>query len=682
MMKRVFMVTMLWMIFSLISMAQVNDGWNISTETSDNYTGIVLANGTIGILPTSTPFGVKHVVLNHVFDKDPYHQVSRVLHGMNFGNLEITVDGERITSDNIHQWSQTFDMKEAKLVCSFEYKDKAKISYELYALRNLPQTGYFNVNIKALKDIEVKVCGKIVTPKSDYQEPVQRYQVLADADKSMPILQSLAKSRYGLQTVSTSATFVWPHITSAYAKARPELKHTTRSKWEHTLSFRKALQQKDSLDFVWSASVCSSQNFFDPKSESERIAIYTLLTPRKTLIDQHVQRWKNLWRGDIIIEGDIASQQDVRLALYHLYAFGRAGNDLSIAPMGLSVQSPYNGHIFWDTELWMFPPLLLFNQGIANSLVNYRYDRLEAAKRRATTYGYKGAMYPWESDFSGEEATPPYALTGPFEHHITADIGIAFWNYYCVTKDKEWLKSKGYPVLKEVADFWTSRVTKNVDGTYSILNVIGADEYATNIDDNAFTNGAVQTVLHYATQAAKEVGIKPISKWKEIANGLQIHRFEDGTVKEYKTYDGAIIKQADVNLLSYPLHVVTDSKTIAKNLAYYEPKLAPEGPAMGRAIFAVNYARMGDASHAYSLFKASYEPNKHPPFGALSETATANRSYFATGAGGMLQVVLFGFGGLQFTENGIIQKKPMLPKQWKSLTIKGVGPKQKTFIIR
>jgi len=94
--------------------------------------------------------------------------------------------------------------------------------------------------------------------------------------------------------------------------------------------------------------------------------------------------------------------------------------------MGLSVQVPYNGHIFWDSELWMFPPLLMFNQDIARSLVNYRFNRLDAAKRKAKTYGYKGAMFPWESDDTGEESTPPFALTGTFEHHITADIAMHF----------------------------------------------------------------------------------------------------------------------------------------------------------------------------------------------------------------------------------------------------------------
>jgi trehalose/maltose hydrolase-like predicted phosphorylase len=150
---------------------------------------------------------------------------------------------------------------------------------------------------------------------------------------------------------------------------------------------------------------------------------------------------------------------------------------------------------------------------------------------------------------------------------------------------------------------------------------------------------------------------------------------------EHSKYDGDRIKQADVNLLSYPLNIVSDTPTILKDLHYYEPKLAKEGPAMGKSVFAVLYARLGDAENAFRLFKESYEPNKRPPFGALSETATATHPYFATGAGGMLQTVLFGFGGLDISEEGIVQKNPILPKQWKSLIIKGVGPEKKTYKI-
>jgi len=348
--------------------------------------------------------------------------------------------------------------------------------------------------------------------------------------------------------------------------------------------------------------------------------------------------------------------------------------------MGLSSQN-YNGHIFWDTELWMYPPLLLLNKDIARSLVNYRSDRIEKAREKAINFGYNGAMFPWESDDTGEEATPAWALTGTFEHHITADVAISFWNYYRVTKNIEWLKERGYPMLKEVADYWVSRTTLNDDGSYSIKNVVGANEFAANIDDNAFTNGSAITALRFATLAANEVGEKENPAWSDVASKIKIHMFPDGTTMEHSTYNGEIIKQADVNLLSYPLNIISDEETIIKDLKYYEPKLAKEGPAMGQSVFAVIYARLGNAKEAFRLFKRSYEPNKRPPFGALAEAATSNNPYFATGAGGMLQVVLFGFGGLDITDEGIIQQNPILPKEWKSLTLKGIGPERKTFVI-
>jgi trehalose/maltose hydrolase-like predicted phosphorylase len=411
------------------------------------------------------------------------------------------------------------------------------------------------------------------------------------------------------------------------------------------------------------------------------MVIFNLLNNREVLLGRHKALWAALWEGDIVIEGDLEAQQAVRLALYHLYAFGRGDSDLSIGPMGLSLQVPYNGHIFWDTELWMLPPLLLLNQDIARSLVNYRFDRLGAAQKRAQNYGYKGAMFPWESDDTGEEATPPYALTGPFEHHITADIGIAFWNYYQATQNKQWLAQKGYPVMKEIADFWVSRVSPNEDGSYSINNVVGANEFAHNVDDNAFTNGAAITALQFATLAAQELNLPPNPAWKTVANNIRILKFPDGTTKEHAAYTGVRIKQADVNLLSYPLNIIRDRATILKDLKYYEPKLAPEGPAMGKSIFAVLYARLGDVENAFRLFKESYIPNQQAPFGALSEKATANYSYFVTGAGGLLQTVLFGFGGLDISDQGIVQNNPILPHQWKSLTIKGVGVDKKTYKI-
>ena len=672
-------IILLISVISINSFSQ-NDGWNLTTNNNENYTGIVVANGRLGLLPSEKPLEIKQIILNNVFDKASSLGVSKILLGMNFGNLELEIDGEKVTEATISNWKQTLNMKEASFTTSFTFKNKADISYTIYALRNVPYSGYIDININAKETLIAKVTGKIQTP-SEYKNPTSTFRVLQDLETSMPILQTVAKSRLGRHTVGTSATFIWHAINSSRENERPKLIHTKVSEYDNRLSFEKEIKKNTSLEFAWTAAQCSTQDFYDPQSESERFVIFNLLTPRTDLLNQHKKLWENLWKSDIIIEGDLQSQQDIRLGLYHLYSFARGDSNLSISPMGLSSQG-YNGHIFWDTELWMYPPLLLLNQDIARSLVNYRSDRLGEAKKKAINFGYKGAMFPWESDDTGEEATPAWALTGTFEHHITSDVAIAFWNYYRVTKDKQWLIEKGYPLLKEVADYWVSRVTKNEDGSYSIKNVVGANEFAQNIDDNAFTNGSAITAIQFAILAANEVGIEVNEAWAKVAENIIIHKFPDGTTKEHSTYDGAIIKQADVNLLAYPLTIVNDKETLLKDLKYYEPKIAEEGPAMGKSVFAIIYARLGDAENAFRLFKESYKPNKRPPFGALSEAATSNNPYFVTGAGGMLQTVLFGFGGLHLTNEGIIQKNPILPKKWKSLTITGVGTEMKTYTIK
>jgi len=121
---------------------------------------------------------------------------------------------------------------------------------------------------------------------------------------------------------------------------------------------------------------------------------------------------------------------------------------------------------------------------------------------------------------------------------------------------------------------------------------------------------------------------------------------------------------------------------VRKDLAYYETRVPHEGtPAMTQAVFTTLYARIGDADKAYSWFKDAYLPNLNMPFRVIAETKGGTNPYFATGAGGVLQSVLMGFGGLEVTSKGIIQIQSVLPKNWKSLTITGVGPEKKTFAV-
>jgi len=678
-MKKTILFLLFAMIFFNNLFSQTVDPWKIKADKIDpsNYYGVTLANGMIGIVSSPEPFKVKDVVLAGAYDLYGRGRVSNFLRSFNLLNMYLEVDGKRLDSRSVSNFQQELDMKHASFTSRFDYGDKASVSYTYYSLRHLPFTVLMDISITAKRDIDIT--GASVMEAPDALKDVQNYYNEIDRPHVViSLLTSSAKSPTGKLLMCASNTFLFsePH------GEEPRVIHEMWDNNMHLMKFSKKIKAGDTYRFSIAGSSITSAHHDDPLNEAERLTIYAKLEGRDRLVNFHNKAWDDLWQSDIVIEGDDQSQQDIHSMLYHLYSFTREGTALSPSPMGLSGLG-YNGHVFWDTELWMFPSLLVLHPEIAKSMVEYRYQRLEAAKRNAFANGFKGAMFPWESAETGVEETPVWALSGPFEHHITACVSIAAWNYYCVTQDKNWLRERGWPILSATADFWASRVERNGPGKYEIKNVVAADEWAENVDNNAFTNAAAKSNLQNATEAAKILGITPDPDWMYVANNIPILKLENGVTSEHASYHGEKIKQADVNLLAYPLKQITDVNQIKKDLEYYETRIPDEGtPAMTQAIFTLLYSRLGDKEKAWHWFKDAYVPNLNPPFRVLAETKGGTNPYFSTGAGGILQSVLMGFGGLDITPKGIVQVKSVLPKNWTSLKLIGIGPDKKTYVVK
>ncbi len=655
------------------------DPWKIEADKIDpsNYYGVTVANGMIGIVSSPEPFKVKDVVLAGAYDSYGRGRVSNFLRSFNLLNMYLEIDGKRIAANNVTNMKQSLDMHGASFTSSFEFADKATVSYTYYSLRHLPHTVLMDVTLTAKKDFAATAASVMEAP--DALRDVENYYNQIDKPHvTISLLTSTAKSPTGKLQMCASNSFVF----SEEHGNEPRVIHEMSDNNMHLMKFSKTMKAGETYRFSIAGSSITSAHHDDPLNEAERLTIYAKLEGRDRLLQFHRKAWEEIWKSDILIEGDAQAQQDVHSMLYHLYSFVREGTANSLSPMGLSGLG-YNGHVFWDSELWMYPALLVMKPELAKSMIEYRFQRLEAAKRNAFSKGFKGAMFPWESAESGVEETPVWALSGPFEHHITADVAIAAWNYYSVTQDKAWLLEKGWPILSATADFWASRVERNGAGHYDIKNVVAADEWAENVDNNAFTNAAAKANLQYATQAAAVLGIAANADWMHVTANIPILKLDNGVTKEHANYKGEKIKQADVNLLAYPLKEITDPRQVQKDLEYYETRVPNEGtPAMTQAVFTLLHARLGNADKAYYWFKDAYLSNLNPPFRVIAETKGGTNPYFGTGAGGILQAVIMGFGGLEITPKGIMQVKSVLPKQWKCLTIKGVGIDKKDYVIK
>ena len=658
------------------------EDWTLSARgfDPDNYYGITAANGTIGLVSSAEPFVIKETVLAGVYDHFGRGRVNNFLPNINPIGLEVYLNGSRLRFGNIKDYVQTLDMQTGEFVGSFEYKD-AKVTYRYCALRHLSHAAVMTVDITPAQQIslEARIVHQVPQSLHDARMATNDFSFHHKSEPPFTVITTTALSPSETVRTASSSAFLFPKEDEDM-----NVHHKITDNDRHHIWFRKDLEAGKTYTFQVVGSLISSVHTADPLNQAERIVTFARFQKEGELIRRHRQAWSKLWESDIIIEGDLQVQKEVRGMLYHLYSFSRENSASSPSPMGLSGLG-YNGHVFWDTEMFMMPPLIILHPELARSMLEYRFERLDEARRNASAYGYAGAMFPWESASTGAEDCPATSLSGTFQHHITADVAIGCWNYYLATQDRNWLENRGWPILKATAEFWTSRAEKKDDGLWHIDNVMCADEWALNVDDNAYTNAAAKLNLEYASLAGKVLEEKTPAIWMEIADGLFFDVMENGVTSEHVGYDGAEIKQADVNLCAFPLKVISDKSQMIRDLDYYSKKVPQKRtPAMTQSIFSVICSRCNNTEQAWKWFLDSYRPNAVPPFGVLAEFKGGTNPYFATGAGGTLQSIIFGFAGLDFNpKGGIMQVKDHgLPAHWKSLTIKGVGPEKKTYTIK
>ena len=406
------------------------------------------------------------------------------------------------------------------------------------------------------------------------------------------------------------------------------------------------------------------------------------------LLHAHQAAWATLWQSDIRIDGDPQAQRAVHSDLYYLLSNATPDTAWAVGACGLT--SGYVGHIFWDSDSWIFPALVLLHPQRAKSLVMFRDRTLPAAQQRARARGLKGAMYPWEADpQNGTEQTPHFAyVLGEREIHVNADIAIAQWQYYLATGDRAWLKQHGWPVIRDIARYWASRVTWNRQRQrYEILHVTSVEENYSDVPNDTFTNADAAKALRIATAATALVGETADPRWADIAAAMYLPFSSSG--QHYRDMDETVAHDpagSDLALLGFPSLDLPMSAQVRRNdyAIAVQPMQADHAPTtMGLAPIAIAAATTGDTAEATRWIERNAAPDMFkPPFNVRTETAENNTGYFLTGSGGFVQSLMYGLTGLRIDDKGLDPAyPPVLPPGWKSVTLKHLSFRGRRYDI-
>ncbi len=412
--------------------------------------------------------------------------------------------------------------------------------------------------------------------------------------------------------------------------------------------------------------------------------------------------WKD---ADVIIEGDKALQQGIRFNEFHLLqSVGRDGKT-NIAAKGLTGEG-YEGHYFWDSDIYIMPFFLYTKPEIAKALVMYRYNLLDAARSRAKELGHKGALYPWRT-IDGPECSA-YFPAGTAQYHINADIVYALKRYVEATNDVDFLYDYGCEILFETARFWEDLGAYiPLKGNKFCINcVTGPDEYTALVDNNAYTNYMAKMNLEYAYDIAnkmkKEVPQKyqkvasklnlkdeEIVAWKKAADNMYLPYSKELDIipqddsflyKERITVDEIpedqfplllhwhylniyryqICKQPDVLLLMFLQREKFTKDELKKNYDYYEP-ITTHDSSLSPAIFSILANEIGYTDKAYKYFMMTARMDLD------DYNDNVKDGIHAASMAGTWSAVVNGFGGMRVYTNEL-HFEPRLPKEWNLLS--------------
>lgn len=639
------------------------DPWVLATLDPSDATPAYLSNGLVGLRIGRNGFGWYSeggdtgFLLADEYESEGEEKILPVDNPLNFG---ITVEGKNVEPAPGQPYRQQLDMRVGLLTTAYRTEAGVEVSVET-ALHPTLRMAATRVTLKNLKGLVGSILLSLTSkgvPEAA-RDPLNALWRLGPSGTQCWVAQSLSGSS------QVEPMFVRAGTRVNFGEAEKE------------------------VVYELTASVAASQRY--PGLMSARGYGIRLAdgwdAPTPPLGFEEVRaaaeaHWREAWTTDIVIDGPVEDQQAVRSFLFYLRSSLSPNAPLAPGPFGLS-NAAYNGHAFWDADVWVFPALAWVDPEAAAQVAAQRAGMALQARANFLSKRSWGAafrsmaekpvprslsplQYPWESSATGLEVSPTETKQ---QHHITGTVafGLALAGALGIAEPQEVDQ-----IIAGARDFYLWRAEEQ-GSEWEIESVVSPDEFHTG-DNDLYTNLVAQWCVNGGS-------------WKAPPGSPKFKLPRDD--KGFLTYDGDPLrsyKQAAAVLAIFPLQNPSAEAEARTMLARFEGKITPNGPAMSDSVHATIWARLGEGDRAYDAWQKSWRRFTGNPLLLFSEKPRTPKTYFLTGAGGCLQTVVHGFLGIRIDSqrdpkaswsapikmNRWISARPLLPSAWRSVEFKGL----------
>jgi alpha,alpha-trehalose phosphorylase len=655
---------------------------------------------------------IRHPELLHGFPETG----ERIVNVPDAQSIELWVDGERmlLSEGNVERFERELDMDSGVALRSFAWKASSGKRFELRITRlcSLTRPELFAVEYRVAclsGDASVRLVSRLegdVENHHDDSDP----RVAGEAWKPLETLEASAwaeaegeggapRCAMYLESRTRAEGFHLAILGLVEGPPGAAAFPSSGADWA-SVELRREAREGEELVLVRKTVYADSIRRGDPGKAAREAAAGLRGRSFADLVAEQAARLATFWESaEAGIEGDEAAAADLRFNLYQLLQSAPRDGRSSIPAKGLSGEG-YEGHYFWDSEIYMLPFFVYTDPPLARSLLQYRYSTLGGARAHARDMGQeRGAAFPWRT-IAGRECSAYYP-SGSAQYHINADIAYAYWSYWEATGDLSFLAEAGAELLFETARTWME-IGHFAEGRFRIESVTGPDEYSCLVDNNFYTNAMAAFNLRKAAEARDILARDAPGELARVVGAIGLGPGEpelwlEAAASMYLPYDAArdispqddgfllkapwdleatpaenfplllhyhhlwiirrqVCKQADAVLAHFLLPDSAGPSTMRASYGYYE-RITTHDSSLSYAAFGAMAARLGDPEKAWRYFAKTLRLDLEDSHG------NAKDGIHAANMGGTWLALAFGFGGFR-PRGEALALDPVLPRAW------------------